>query len=118
MEVAQDISGIERYAGELFVSAARAGAAARVPDEEESAAPPVPAPYRGWIEFLLRLDKRVKQFPELARALHADTLQGLEAVNAARLKFQREHKACPGCGSWIAAYALNCICGWKEKKGV
>jgi hypothetical protein len=109
LEVAQQTQELEAYAAQYFEYAALVEGAGEVADEIPP--PAIPPPFLRWLEFLLHLESKLKTNPELTRTLRADTAAGLGALEAARARFSREHKQCPGCGRFVIRAAGNCSCG-------
>jgi ribosomal protein S27AE len=117
IEVARKTAELEGYAARYLEYAASASTAETPEDaEERPPGPEIPAPFRAWLEFLFTLEQRLRQVPDLARVLHADTAAGLRAIEIARERFTREHRRCPECGAWLIRAAGNCICGWRAGK--
>lgn len=110
-EVAGQTRELEAFAGAYIEYAAQLEAAGD--DADEVTPPEIPPPFRSWLEFLFRVERKLKTNPELSRTLHADTAAGLEALEAARNKFARQHKQCPRCGRFAPRAAGNCGCGQK-----
>ena len=108
MEVAQDISALTEHAYRAMEHAAMSQGA-RMP----IAPPAIPTPYARWLEHLARVNEALDRTPELGVRMPADTARGLAALEAARERFRRNYKQCPGCARFIFRAARRCPCGEK-----